>query len=122
MATSQIRGKIESVVANLSHTEPALLIEVANVPSWEQAGTGLSFTNTGNVVQTVTMNFVNDFINCTQVGIGKFIIGEDETPNPNIMVLNPNESGYYLIRVQVDEVPIGAPLTDWGFSADWTWS
>lgn len=120
---TQIKGQIQSVAAVTTHTEPKSEIDFGIFNAGEQKTINLSFTNTGNVSQTVTMNSVNSFVNCSQVGSGKFLLqGNVPTTNPNVAILQPGKSCDYFIDVKANDTAIGEAMKDFSCIADWTWS
>jgi hypothetical protein len=119
---TQIVGKIQSVTINLNRTEPTSYISISeNVVSGGEIELILGFENKGNVSQTVTMLPFGNFVKCSKVS-GVFFINNVAAPDPEVAVLGINEVGLYKYVIQVDEIPVGDPLTDFSFEADWVWN
>ena len=119
----QIKGQIESVAAITTRTEPEAILDLGQSVGGRVLDMNLTFKNTGNVNQTVTMNGLTDFLNVTLTVPGKFVLnGAIETPVANVAELAPGESGYYVFTIQLDEFPIGSPLQNYSLNADWSWS
>jgi hypothetical protein len=119
----QIKGKIKSVIASYSRTEPLSPLDLGQNDTGRIMELNLGFSNTGNVNQTVTFNSLSNFIKCSQVGTGKFVMqGGIDSPNANVAILEPNKACDYFFTIKLDSIPVGAPLTDFSLDADWTWS
>ncbi len=120
---SIIKGKIKSIAANLSHTEPVAELNIGEANQGTLQNINLGFSNTGNVSQTVTINSIDGFVNCQQEGTGKFLMaGGIPTPVANVAVLAPGAICDYFVDIRLANTPNGSPLTDYSFNADWTWS
>lgn len=119
----QIKGQIESIAESRTHEEPGVILDLGQRDGGLSLDLNLTFKNTGNVDQTVTLNSLSNFINCSLSVSGRFMYAGDVlTPDPNVALVTPGQSCYFVFTIQLDEFPIGTPLTDFSLDADWSWS
>jgi len=119
----EIKGQIESIPEVRTHIEPSPVLDLGVAVGGRELDITLTFKNTGNVNQTLTMNSVLDFLNCVLTTPGKFVYeGGVESPIVNVAELTPGQTCYYIFAIKLDEFPIGTPLQDYSFNADWSWS
>jgi hypothetical protein len=118
-----IKGQIKSVAVINTHTEPPLEMSagehLSNTVFTMQIG---GFINTGNIPQTITIDSIDGFVNCSPENEGSFRADPGISSVGRTATIQPGKQAVYEIEIRVNEVPLGAPLEDFEFNADWTWS